>query len=392
MTFLVTLRQATKAFGERALFSELTLHIVEGDRLGLIGPNGSGKSTLLGLLGGKSSPDEGERLAPRPMRTGWVEQSPAYGLEATLEELLVERLAEVAADPREAPILGEDEASWPVRASVTLGRLGFPDPQAKVGTLSGGWHRRLAIARAIVNDPDLLLLDEPTNHLDLESILWLEKLLRGLRSALVVISHDRAFLQAVARRVLEVDPRYPGGTFLVEGPYSEFLGRREQFLEAESERRASLANKVAREVEWLSRGPKARGTKAKGRIDEAERLKAELAEMKLRAREGSAQIDFSASGRQTRRLLVAEGLGCQRGGRWLFRRLNLLLRPGMRLGLVGPNGSGKTSLLQVLSGERRAEEGKLRLAPNLETVVFDQRREALDPSVTLRRALAPEGG
>jgi ATP-binding cassette subfamily F protein uup len=239
--------------------------------------------------------------------------------------------------------------------------------------------------------PEILLLDEPTNHLDLEGILWLERLLRSAPFASVVISHDRYFLENVATQMGEVNRVYPGGMFRVEGNYSEFLARKDEFFSAESRRQEALATKVRRELEWLRRGPKARTTKAKARIEEAGRLMEELDEVSSRRTSAAAQIDFTASGRRTKSLIEAEGIAKKLGGRVLFRQLNLRLSPGVRVGLVGPNGSGKTTLLRLLAGELPPDEGSVRRADLVRIVYFDQQREKLNFEATLRQSLAPEG-
>jgi ABC transport system ATP-binding/permease protein len=382
---LISCHDLTKTFWDQALFEGVSVTVNEEDRIGIIGPNGSGKSTLLRILAGFEEPDEGERVARKDLRMGFVDQDPGFDGDQTVTAVLLEALA--AAPPE----LSEDETDHAVRASITLSKLGFADPDQRAGTLSGGWGKRLAIGRAVVLEPDVLLLDEPTNHLDLESILWLESFLRSARFAYAVVSHDRAFLQQIATRMLELDRRHRGGILSVKGGYTDLVEQREAALVARAQHVEGLATKVRREVEWLRRGPKARTTKARGRIDEAHQLIDELADLKSRDPGGRAGIDFSASGRKTKRLLVATNLGKSLGGRRLFGELDLLLRPKERLGLVGPNGSGKTTLLRVIAGELAPDEGHLRQAQHLQVVYFDQRREQLDQRLTLRRALCPDG-
>jgi len=379
---LLSLDGVTKQFGARPLFSGVSLTLAEGDRVGLVGPNGSGKSTLLRILAGLEEADSGARSLRKGVRVGYVAQDPELADEATALEVVVAALAALPLEPH------EKEA----RAARALGRIGFADRQQRVATLSGGWRKRLALARELAAEPDVLLLDEPTNHLDLEGILELEAILATQARAFVVVSHDRWFLENVARRMLELDRVYPGGLLAVDGRYSDLLERRDEVRRHQSDYQETLANRARREVEWLRRGPKARTTKAKARIDEAGRLLDELAEVRERnAGRGVAGIEFEGSGRRTRRLLEARGLEKSFGERRVLTGIDLFLGPGIRLGVLGPNGSGKTTLLSILAGELAPDGGEIERAPGLRTVLFEQSRETLDRSATLRRALAPEG-
>src|SRR3954453_12002754 len=383
-TLLLSCDAIGKGFGARPLFENLSFGISEGDRVGLIGPNGSGKSTLLKILAGIEEPDSGIRSLRRGVRMGYVPQDPLFPTGKTVEEVVIEALADDLAEDFEKIS----------RVAVTLGRAGFNDPAQAVDILSGGWRKRLAIARELVREPDVLLMDEPTNHLDVEGILWLEDLLQSEPHAYLVVSHDRYFLENVASRVLELDGRYPDGLFQAQGAYSDFLEKRDEVLRNQAEYQASLANKVRTEVEWLKRGAKARTTKAKGRIQEANRMIAELEELKARtgaAASARAGIDFNATDRKTKKLLVAEGLAKLFGDRRIVSGLDIKLTPGLRLGLIGPNGSGKTTLLSLLDGTLEPDAGTIHRADWLKTVRFEQSRETLDKSVSLRRALAPEG-
>jgi ATP-binding cassette subfamily F protein uup len=381
---LLSCESVSKTFGARPLFEGLSLGLSEGDRVGLIGPNGSGKSTFLRILAGMEEADSGIRALRRGTRLGYVPQDPTFPPGRTVEEVLTDALAN---DP-------DEEFEKAIRVAVALGRAGFNDPFQAADILSGGWKKRLAIAGELIKEPDVFLLDEPTNHLDVEGILWLEELLRSEPRAYVVVSHDRWFLEHVATRMLEIDRRYPGGLFQAPGSYSDFLEKRDEVLRNQAEYQASLANRVRREVEWLKRGAKARTTKAKGRIQEAERLIGELQEVKERtgasvnARVG---LDFNASDRKTKKLLVAHDLSKSFDGRPIVSGLDVKLTPGVRLGLLGPNGSGKTTLLSLLDGTLEPDAGTIERAEWLKTVRFEQSRESLDRSLSLRRALAPDG-
>ena len=367
------------AYGTRSLFDDLSFGLFEGDQAGLVGPNGSGKSTLLKILAGVTTPDRGSRSLRGGVRVGYVPQDPVFEAGRTVEQVVLAALA------------GVDEADRPGRAAQALGRAEFTDGRAAVDTLSGGWRKRLAIARELAAAPDILLMDEPTNHLDVAGILWLEDVLTERARAFVVVSHDRYFLEHVATRMLELNRVYPAGLFESEGSYSRFLARRDEALREQAAYQESLANTVRREIEWLRRGAKARSTKAKGRIKEAGRLIEELADSRARGLTATAGIDFASAQRRTRRLLVARGLTKSLGGRRLVTGLDLVLTPGTRVGLIGPNGSGKTTLLNVLSGERPADAGVVERADGLRLVRFTQERAGLDPALTLRRALAPDG-
>jgi ABC transport system ATP-binding/permease protein len=367
------------AYGTRSLFDDLSFGLFEGDQAGLVGPNGSGKSTLLKILAGITTPDRGSRSLRGGVSVGYVPQDPVFDAGRTVEEVVL------------AALTGADEADRPGRAAQALGRAEFTDGRAAVDTLSGGWRKRLAIARELAAAPDILLMDEPTNHLDVAGILWLEDVLTERARAFVVVSHDRYFLEHVATRMLELNRIYPAGLFESEGSYSRFLARRDDALREQAAYQDSLANTVRREIEWLRRGAKARSTKAKGRIKEAGRLIEELEDSRARGLTATAGIDFTSAQRRTRRLLVARGLTKSLGGRPLVTGLDLVITPGTRVGLIGPNGSGKTTLLNVLADELAPDAGVVERADGLRLVRFTQERAGLDPAQSLRRALAPEG-
>jgi ATP-binding cassette subfamily F protein uup len=237
--------------------------------------------------------------------------------------------------------------------------------------------------------PDVLLLDEPTNHLDLEGIEWLEGVLRAARFACVVVSHDRYFLENVASEVVELSRVYAEGVLRVRGTYSKFLEGRELYLEAQTKMQEGLRNRVKTEIEWLRRGPKARATKAKARIDNAHELIGKLAEVDARTRTATAGIEFAATDRQTKRLIEFEDVSIALGGREIVGAVSFGVTNGMKLGLVGPNGSGKTTILRAMSGEIPVSKGVVKRANGLRIVYFSQLRE-IDPTLTLRRALAPD--
>ncbi|HEX8617692.1 MAG TPA: ABC-F family ATP-binding cassette domain-containing protein [Thermoanaerobaculia bacterium] len=372
----------TKAYGSRPLFEGLSFTVSDGDHIGLVGPNGAGKSTLLKIIAGVEESDSGTRAVRKGVRVGYVPQDPVFAPGKTIEDVVLEGL-------RDEKTLDEHEKY--ARVIVALGKAGFLDYEQRSETLSGGWRKRLAIAVELAREPDILLLDEPTNHLDVEAILWLEGLLKSEPEAFVVVSHDRYFLENIAKRMLELNKAYPGGLLQTTGTYSELLEKRDEVLRNEAAYQETLANLVRREVEWLRRGAKARTTKSKARIQNAERLIDELAEGKERASTFNADIDFTASHRKTKRLWAARGLRKQMGEKPIVDNVDILLTPGARLGVLGPNGSGKTTLLRMLIGELEPDAGTIESAEGLRVVYFEQNRESLDPNVTLKRALAPEG-
>lgn len=378
---LLTARNLGKSYGHRLLFSGITLGLTEGERVGLIGANGSGKSTLLRVFAGVEQPDEGEIITKRQLRVGYVPQNDAFDETQTC----VQTVAAVM-DPH------HDQHERELEATVLLDRAGFADPAARIGALSGGWKKRLAIVRQLARDPELLLMDEPTNHLDIGGIVWLEELIESAPFATLIVSHDRRFLENVANRIIELGRQYPDGFLSHNGAYSDFIAKREEFMAAQQGREQALASGVRREIEWLRRGAKARTTKAKGRIDRAQEMMSDLADLRQRnAKQGTARIDFSASERKTRKLLELRNVGKAMGGRKLFGDVSLTLSPGTRLGLLGPNGSGKSTLIRLITGELSPDSGEVFRADGLKVVLFDQHREQLDPQQTLRRALAPTG-
>ena len=330
----------SKAYGANPLFQNVSFTVSEGDRIGLIGPNGSGKTTLLRILAGETNPDTGDVAARKRARMSTVLQDSQFAEGETVQSV-------VAKSVKRSAMSGDDDES---RTFEILGRAGFEDFTVEASALSGGWRKRLAIVEALVEGPDVLLLDEPTNHLDLAGIEWLETVLANARFACVVVSHDRYFLENVATSMAELNRAYPDGVLRVEGNYSKFLEKKEEFLHAQAKHQEALENRVHTEIEWLRRGPKARTSKSKARIDKAAELMTELADLNTRTRTATAQIDFSSTDRKTKRLIEVEQLGYSFGDRMLFSGLDFAVTAGMRVGLVGPNGSGKTTLLHLLRG------------------------------------------
>jgi ATP-binding cassette subfamily F protein uup len=383
-TPILNAQNLAKSFGATTLFRSISFTVNEGDRIGLIGPNGSGKSTLLRILAGEVDADSGEVASRKRARLSYVTQDSQFEPGDSVREVILKALKRS----------GVPEAEWEGRLRDTLGRAGFEEFDTEAVTFSGGWRKRLAIAEALVQSPDVLLLDEPTNHLDLAGIEWLESLLAGASFASVVVSHDRYFLEGIATEVCELNRAYPDGVLRFSGNYSNFLEKKEAYLAAQGKRQEALENRVRIEKEWLRRGPKARTTKSKARIDKANELIGELGGMRTRSQTATAGIDFVATDRQTKRLVefldVDYSTPTEAGdGRKLISGLNFPITAGMRVGLVGPNGSGKTTLLRLLRGEIEPESGEIRKANLLRTVYFDQNR-ILDGNQTLRRALAPD--
>lgn len=383
MTVLFNAQEISKAFGDDTLFTDLSFDLKEGEKLGLIGMNGSGKSTLMRIMAGITLPDDGEVSLKPGLIPAYLSQEDNLDPELSVEQTLYKVLEGYGLDDKERHR----------RVSQGLGRGGFMDPAQKVETLSGGWRKRLAIVRALCLEPDLLLLDEPTNHLDIAGVLWLESILKAGQFSFVLVSHDRTFLENVCSHTMEIARYFDKGYFKIRGQYRLFEKEREKYLEAQVKRQASLASKMRREEEWLRQGAKARSTKAKYRIEQASVLRQELAEVKHRNRQtAKVDIDFSATGRQTKKLIRVHNLSKGFEGQPLFSGLTFELGPGFCLGVVGENGSGKSTFLSLVEQKTEPDTGTVKWAENLKVAVFDQNRTRLDPEQTLREALNPEGG
>lgn len=382
MAALLSTENISQTFGARTLFHGINLSLNEGERVGMIGPNGAGKSTLLKILAGLETPTEGTRSLRKGARVVYLPQEDTFSPEETVRSSLLNALSNERLEEHEKE----------VRAEKQISRLEFPDPEQNASSLSGGWRKRLAICRLLVLEPDLVLMDEPTNHLDLDGIFWLEGILAATNLTFLAVSHDRYLLENSCDRIIELSAAYPQGSLSIDGNYSKFLEKREQFLAGQAQQQQSLANQVRREIEWLRRGPKARTTKAKYRVDEAGRMQQELADLRTRNSQNKrVDVDFAASDRRSNKLINLKNVSKSLGGRRLFGDLSVVLERGQKLGLLGANGSGKTTLVKLLTGELTPDEGTIERGEGIRVALFDQNREQLDLGMTLRQALAPDG-
>jgi ATP-binding cassette subfamily F protein uup len=381
---LLDIRNLTKSYSSDPLFEGISFSVNEGERIGLIGPNGAGKSTLLKIITDQERADSGIVIKPPAVSVEYLRQSEKFEAGKTVEEVVIEALA----------LHDLDEVTKQTKARILLSKLGFDDNDQIVETLSGGWKKRLSIARQLVKEPDLLLLDEPTNHLDIAGIKWLEDFLTQSQSGLsfIVVSHDRYLLEKITTRIIELSPVYEKGYFSVDGCYSDFLEKRQDLIESQKKFEKSLANKVREEITWLRKGPRARATKANYRIKAAEGMIDTLADTRRRiASDTKVEIEFSGTGRRTKQLIAAEGIEKTLSGKKLFSDVNLVVSPGDRIGIIGNNGSGKTTLMRILGNEGHPDKGLVKFYDKLRTVYFQQDRSKLNKSQSLKEALAPEG-
>ena len=383
MVDLLTARNLRKSHPAGTLFDGIAITISQRDRIGLIGPNGAGKSTLIRVLAGLETPDAGDVTARKSLRVAYVPQDDSFADDATAMSVTAAELVQQVADDVERQ----------TRASIALSKLGFESFDRPVAELSGGWRKRLSIAAALCTEPDLLMLDEPTNHLDLEGVLWLESFAQSSPIAMLFVTHDRQFLENSADRIMEMSPAYPGGLFVAKGNYSEFLRRKNAFLDAQAASESALANIVRRDTAWLRQGIQGRQTRNKTQVEAAAARRSELGATKDRnlAPTRTTTIDFQATERKTKRLLMLHSVSKSMGGKRLFHDLDLVLTPGRRIGILGVNGAGKTTLLRLMSGELEPDTGTIKRAVDLRVVTFSQHRCTLDPRVTLQEALCPVG-
>jgi len=386
-------------FGRGPLLEQASFQVDAGERVCLIGRNGAGKSTLLRIAAGELAPDAGEVWRAPGLRIARLSQEIAFPETAGVFDVVAEGLPKagdllaayhhaahaVAGDPGQLARLGElqhaleAEDAWRLHERVegVLSRLELP-ADAAIGSLSGGWKRRVGLARALVSDPDLLLLDEPTNHLDVEVTEWLEDAIAELPGAVLFVTHDRAFLTRLATRILELDR---GVLTSWPGSYPSFLEKKAAALEEEARHRALFDKQLAQEEAWVRQGIKARRTRNEGRVRALLALREERAQR--REAPGRARIAIEEAERSGKLVIEAEGVSFAWGEKPIVRDLSLRILRGDRIGLIGPNGVGKTTLLRILLGEQPPDRGRVRLGTRLEIAYFDQLRDQLEPDKTV---------
>lgn len=368
----------------------MSFTLFAGEKIALIGPNGAGKSTLLKMIAGELSPDDGAITRTRGLKVGYLAQIPSFPAGVTVRDAVLGAIS--PEDLGDWHVIGTAEESMTklgLKASAKSGVMSLEDEP--VTNLSGGLQKKVALARELAKNPDLLLLDEPTNHLDLESILWLEEFIRAAPMAVVTISHDRAFLQNVGTRVIEIDRRNPSGILSVDGGYDTFLETKQTYLANLASRSASLENTLKREIEWLRRGAKARTTKQKARIDRTYALEAETQVLKEKSKDTKIRLEFQANEGGPKRLIEAKSISKAYGEKKLFTHLNLLLTHKTRLGLIGRNGIGKSTLIKILTGEEKPDSGEIIHSKRLQVAYFEQNRSLLDPEESVLRTICPYG-
>jgi ATP-binding cassette subfamily F protein uup len=388
MAILISAHKLEKAFASRTLFRGLTFAIETGDRIGLIGPNGAGKSTMLKMLAGKSPTDGGDLSVGRGVRVALLDQTPTFTPGATVYETLVEGTDDPY-DYSELALVDECLS----KVGLAQGKV---TADSVVDSLSGGWQKRVALARELVRRPDLLLLDEPTNHLDVDGIRWLEEFLAAARFATITITHDRLFLQRVSNRIFDLDPRYPDGLLVVKGEYLDYLATRDELIRSQERRQVVLSNTLRRETEWLRRGAKARTTKQTARINRAGELGENVEDLAQRNTVKKLQIDFQEAERNPKKLIEAKAISKSYADpsgemRCLFRDFSFTLTPKTRLGLLGRNGCGKSTLIRCLLGQEPTDSGSVVQAEKIDIAYFAQHRDALDPKKSVLRNICDEG-
>ena len=370
-TPLISLSEIKLAFGDRPLLENADLAILPRERIGLIGRNGTGKSSLLKIINGRQAPDAGDITQISGLRIATVEQEPDLDPDSTIVDLL------------NGDYIDTEDWARPARAGMLIDELGLA-AEARIATLSGGNLKRVALAKALVEEPDLLLLDEPTNHLDFDGIVWLEKHLAQCRFSVVLITHDRRFLDAVTTRIIELDR---GQLHSFPGNFSQWQKRKAEWLEAEAQQEAQFDKLLAQEEEWLRRGVKARRARNEGRVRRLEQLRRERAQR--RERQGNVNLAVAEGQRSGKLVAELKNIYLQFGDKCIVRDFSTTVMRQDRIGIVGPNGAGKTTLLRILLGELKPDRGEVRLGTGLNIAYFDQMRELLDEELSVVETISP---
>lgn len=404
---LIRLTNVSIAFGTHALLDNANFQLDAGERVGLLGRNGEGKSTLMKIIAGQVSADHGEVWRQPELRLAWLEQMPNLNDNDTIYEAVAGGLGELGRlithyhellthmDGSEQALqaLGavqhklEADNGWHLqtRVETVLSKLQLP-ADMEVGALSGGWKRRVALARALVMEPEVLLLDEPTNHLDFESIIWLEEQLLNFPGAVLFVTHDRAFLQKLATRIVDLDR---GQLTSWSGNYQDYLIRKAAVLEDEAKQNAEFDNKLAKEEAWIRQGIQARRTRNEGRVRALQRLRAERAER--RNTPGVTKLNLSKGELSGKKVIEATDVSFSYGGNTIIKDFSIRIERGDKIGLIGNNGAGKSTLLKLLLGQLQPTSGKIELGTNLQIAYFDQLREQLNPDMTVADSILDGG-
>ncbi len=362
----LSIENLSKSYGDRLLFADIAFGVDEGEKIGIVARNGTGKSTLLRILAGEESPDDGKVVYRRDLRVGYLPQEPVFAPGITVGEAAVENL---------------DQDNHPTDADAMqrlLTSLGLAAPSMRVDKLSGGQRKKLAIARAIIGDPELLILDEPTNHLDISTIEWLESYLKRSRVAILMVTHDRYFLDRVCNKIIELDNRQ---AYVVEGNYAMYLRRRAERIEAMTAELAKVKNTLRREQEWMNRQPQARAGKAKFRIDSFHELKARS---RVDLRERNIVLDASSS-RIGSKIFEAEGVCKRFGDKVILDEFTYTFARGEKIGLVGENGVGKSTFIKMLQGIEPFDSGRWDIGETVrfgyysqDGISFDENKKVID--------------
>lgn len=384
MATLVSAYQLSKSFASKTLFENISFAIESSEHIGLIGPNGAGKSTLLSLLSKEQSPDKGQISFANNLVLGYLKQKPTF----QKDESIFTALTSVVDDPYSAENM---QLLYELISKLELDQ--FSDGAEKlVSTLSGGWQKKVALARELMKRPNLLLLDEPTNHLDLESILWLEEFLNKDRQiALLTVTHDRRFLQNTCDIIFDLDPRLPQGLLRTNGRYADHIENKMQLLEGQKRLEEKRRNTMRIEKEWLARGPQARLTKQKARIDRAYDLIDEVDALKTQNKQNTLNLDFGETEKSPKKLIAAENISKTYKDDVLFKNFSCKISPKQRYGLIGPNGCGKSTLLKCLIGQVHVDSGVAFLNDDIDVSYFEQGKDNIDLTKSVLKAVCPEG-
>ncbi|MBC7742277.1 MAG: ABC-F family ATP-binding cassette domain-containing protein [Bdellovibrionaceae bacterium] len=384
MATLISAYQLSKSFASKTLFQSISFAIDTSEHIGLIGPNGAGKSTLLSLLSKQQKADDGQISFAQNLRMGYLMQKPTF----PKEDSIYGALMSVVDDQYDSENL---QLAYELISKLELDQ--FPDGVEKlISTLSGGWQKKVALARELMKRPNLLLLDEPTNHLDLESILWLEDFLNKQSSlALLTVTHDRRFLQNTCQIIFDLDPRLPQGLLRTNGSYDQHIDNKMQLVEGQKRLEDKRRNTMKIEKDWLARGPQARLTKQKARIDRAYDLIDEVAHLKNQNKTTNLNLDFGSTEKSPKKLIAAENIGKSFQDRLLFENFTTFISPGHRYGLIGPNGCGKSTLLKCLMGKEPVDSGDVFVNEDIEVSYFEQGKDTINPQISVLKAICPEG-